>query len=338
MSIMDLKAPVPAKTPDYWRDFADITEKDAANVTQFSASDGHNLTVYEFGAGNRDGVVIVNALNAPFLLMAKLAGELSKRYRVVSWENRGGPYLMEDVAPPTTTLSRQAQDFIEIAAAKKLESFHTVALCSGAPIIAWAAAHAVMPIRSVSLYAPSGAGTADVLSQYQNVFVPMIKQAGNAESDEAKRMAKLLQDFVRARHERDKVNGQISRLTYLNFRELDGVAGFVRVMTDYWSLDVTERHAEFDEMARRHPVMVMHALDDPIVDYTASFNGCVRTRLPKFVLYPTGGHFKLSEPEPDARRDVAAFMAVNDLASADIEWPPLKRGLHLGPIHAADWA
>ena len=158
MSVMDLKPPVPAKSPDYWHDFADITEKDAAEVTQFSASDGHNLTVYEFGAGNRDGVVIVNALNAPFLMMAKLAGELSKRYRVVSWENRGGPYLREDVAPPTTTLSRQAQDFFEIATAKKLESFHTVALCSGAPIIAWAAARAAMPIRSVSLYAPSGAG------------------------------------------------------------------------------------------------------------------------------------------------------------------------------------
>ena len=84
--------------------------------------------------------------------------------------------------------------------------------------------------------------------------------------------------------------------------------------------------------------MVMHALDDPIVDYTASLNGCMRTRLPKLVLYPTGGHFKLSEPEPDARRDVAAFMAVNDDAAADIEWPPLKLGLHLGPIHPADWA
>ena len=151
-------------------------------------------------------------------------------------------------------------------------------------------------------------------------------------------MAKVLQDYVRARHVRDKVTGQISRLTYLNFRELDGVAGFVRVMTDYWSLDVAERWAEFDEMARRHPVVVMHALDDPIVDYTASLNGCMRTRLPKLVLYPTGGHFKLSEPEPDARRDVAAFMAVNDDAAADIEWPPLKLGLHLGPIHPADWA
>ena len=338
MSALDLKSPVPGKIPDYWREFDDIAEKDAAEVTQFTASDGHNLTVYEFGRGNPDGVVIVNALVAPFLLMARLTGELSKRYRVISWENRGGPFLKETVRPSTVTLSRQAQDFIEIVAAKGLKRFHTVALCSGAPVLAWAASHVPLPMRSVSLYAPSGAGTADVTTPYQDVFAPMIKQAGASTSAEARRMAKMLQEHVRARHKRDNITGQISRLAYLNFRELDGAAGFARVMTDYWSLDIAERHAEFDEMARRHPVMVMHALDDTIVDYTASLNGCTRTRLPKLVIYPTGGHFKLSEPEPDARRDVAAFMAVHDMAEPEIDWPGLEPGLHLGPIHPADWA
>ncbi len=317
MPVAELDAQISAKAPEYWGDFADLTAKDEAEVIRFRASDGYNLTVYEFGKGNPDGVIIVNALVSPFLLSLRLASELSQRYRVIAWENRGAPCMREDSPPPDISLGRHARDLIEIAAHKKLTGFHTVSLCSGAPVIARAASLAELPMRSVSLYAPSGAAAGDVTTPYQDSFTPLIKQAGTGDSPEARRTARVLQDYIHARRAASRtMGGEVGRVTSVNFRELESVTRFARLMTDYWSLDMSERHAEFDIMARRHPVMVMHALDDDVVDYTASLNACLRTRLPKLVLYPTGGHFKLSEPEPDARRDVAAFMAAHDTPPA----------------------
>jgi len=335
MSVAGFNNPTSADPPGYWRDFPDITEKDDARISRFRASDGCNLVVYEFGREANDAVVIVNPLSTPFLLLAGLVGELAKRYRVVSWETRGGPFLGEDASTGSVSLDRQARDFMEIVEDKGLDGFHAVSLCSGAPIIARAASGTGVPIRSISLNAPSGAGTADTRTQYQDVFAPMILEAGTSDTAEARRNAQVMQDYVQARHVDDGLKDQVSRLTYLNLRDLDSITGFARVMSDYWSLDIGERHAEFDEMCRRHPVMVMHAMDDPTVHYSASLKACLRTGLPKLVLHPTGGHFKLSERGSEAMRDVIAFMAAHD--RPDLDWPALTPGLYLGPIVQPDW-
>ncbi len=336
MSALGLARLQPAVQPDYWREFDDIREKDAAVVTRVRASDGYNLTVYEFGKGNPESVMVVNPLVSPFLLLAGLAGALAERYHVISWENRGGPFLRESIGDIATSLDRQAQDLVEISETFDLEAFHAITYCSGAPIVARAASQADLPIRSISLYAPSGAGVADKHSQYQDVFAPMILQAGTAETREARRIAQVMQDYVRARHGDDGLGSEISRLTYLNMRDLDAITGFARVMADYWAGDMNERLAQFDEMCRRHPVMVMHSLDDPVVHYSASVKACTRSGSAKLVLYPTGGHFKLCERGSEAMRDVMGFMASHE-ADVSPAWPTLRPGLYLGPLWAVDW-
>jgi pimeloyl-ACP methyl ester carboxylesterase len=324
--------------PGYWAEFDDITEKNAAEVSGFRTSDGYNLTVYAFGKGNRDAVLIVNPLATPFLLMARLAAALAETYHVVSWESRGGPFLGENMGDVTTSIDRQAKDLAEVAAHYHLTGFHAVSYCSGGPITAWAASHADLPIKSISLLAPSGAGVPDRQSQYQDVFAPMLLEAGTAETAEARRIAQVMQDYVRARHGDDGMAGEISRLTYLNMRDLDRITGLARILADYWNADMAERRAQFDEMCRRHPVMVMHCLDDTIAHHSASLKACLRTGLAKLVLYPTGGHFKLCECNSDALRDVLTFMAVHDDdGDAAIDWPKLQPGLYLGPLRAVDW-
>ena len=116
---------------------------------------------------------------------------------------------------------------------------------------------------------------------------------------------------------------------------IDGVL-IARVMADYWAGDMDERLAQFDEMCRRHPVMVMHSLDDSVVHYSASIKACERSGRAKLVLYPTGGHFKLCERGSEAARDVMSFMASHE-AEETPAWPALRPGLYLGPLWAVDW-
>jgi pimeloyl-ACP methyl ester carboxylesterase len=341
MGILDLKTQKTALRPDYWRAFDDIGEKDTAEVSRFSASDGHNLTVYEFGAPDRDSVVLVSALATPFLLLVRLAAQLAKRYHVLSWENRGGPFLREGPLDVALSVDRQARDMREIIADKGIGGFHVVSLCSGAPIVARAASETNLPIKSVSFYGPSGIGIPDTRSQYQDVFAPMIVELGADDTVEARRNAQVMQDYVLAQHGKDGLAGDIDRLTYLNMQDYDAIAGFARLMTEYWSGDLDERFARFDEMCRRHPVMIMHAIDDPIMHYSASVKGCLRTGLSKLVLYPTGGHFQLCERNSEIVRDLLTFMAEHDAPSGRdgaLEWPALKPGIYLGPLWAVDWA
>ena len=326
-------------SPAYWQEFDDIKEKEAANISHFRASDGYNLTVYEFGERGRPTIVIVCALATPFLLLTRLASLLAEHYHVLSWENRGGPFLHEGRLDVALSVARQAQDMREIIADRDIGGFHVISLCSGAPIVAWAASEAALPIKSVSLFGPSGLGVPDQRSQYQDTFAPMILDIGAEDTPETRRNAQVLQDYVRARHTDDGLVGETSRLTYLNMRDVDAITGFARLMTEYWGGDMEDRFARFDEMCRRHPVMVMHALDDPIMHYSASVKGCLRTGLPKLVLYPAGGHFQLCERNSEIVRDLLTFMAEYDdaMAAMSPDWPALQPGLYLGPLWAVDW-
>ncbi len=338
MSALGLARLQPAVQPDYWREFDDIREKDAAVVTRVRASDGYNLTVYEFGKGNPESVMVVNPLVSPFLLLAGLAGALAERYHVISWENRGWAVLARvdrgyrDLARPP------GQDLIEISQAFDLEAFHAITYCSGAPIVARAASQAESadPIH-LALCAERGGRRRQALRQYQDVFAPDDPPGGHRrDTGGAAHRPGDAGLCPRPPRPDDGLGSEISRLTYLNMRDLDAITGFARVMADYWAGDMNERLAQFDEMCRRHPVMVMHSLDDPVVHYSASVKACTRSGSAKLVLYPTGGHFKLCERGSEAMRDVMGFMASHE-ADVSPAWPTLRPGLYLGPLWAVDW-
>jgi pimeloyl-ACP methyl ester carboxylesterase len=288
--------------PSYWRNFKGVVEKNTFRASTLIASDGHPLTIYEAGDIDRDAVVIVSPVASPFLVMARIAESLARRFRVISWEVRGSTFLDEDCDSCCLSLERHAQDLQEILASRQVGRVHYVTWCGGAWIAYWALMCRNVPGSSVFSIAPNCLSEGEEKTPFDEFIMPLLRRAVQADPPTLESIYKILQGGTDNRACKSKEEKDLYEITDLRIESPRAIRQLAKLFFDFVALPASYGCESlggrmttelFDTMCGRLPVVLVHARDDQYVNYSCSLAAVARNPRTKLILYPegVGGHF-----------------------------------------------
>jgi nucleoside-diphosphate-sugar epimerase/pimeloyl-ACP methyl ester carboxylesterase len=107
---------------------------DVFRRSHVETSDGVRLSVYEVGDASNTCVLICNAFGMPVEFVRPMAEELSREYRVVTWDTRLLPGSSNDPVGIDVSLTRHVQDACEIMKRLKIDKAMVVGWCAGARV------------------------------------------------------------------------------------------------------------------------------------------------------------------------------------------------------------
>jgi pimeloyl-ACP methyl ester carboxylesterase len=306
---------VSAAAPAYWEQFSAELPSGGVRTGTITASDSLPLRAFELGHPDTPPLVILNPLGTPFLLLLPFARHLASRYRVVSWELRGSPFLEEGRISQSVGIERQAADLAEVTQALGIRRFHLLTWCIGATIAAWAKSTLPLELMSVSTLAPSRVSDLTYPSRVQTVLLPLLEriiQADDAGND-VTYLCELVRTGAAEGHARIGSGRLLQELTCVNLRTAASIVTFAGLLRDFNASmrrcvgsDATVRL--FVELQKSAPSFLLHCRDDHVVDYRCSVEVAEKSRSCQLRLYPKGGHFVPFLMPEQVAGDVLAFL------------------------------
>lgn len=307
----DRSGPAAAGYPSYWSRFPEIAEGGLAAHSLFRASDGrllHRLEMCGSSADRNSLLVLVNPISTPFLLSARLAARLSERYRVVSWENRGGPFLGEGPEAELPTLDRLALDLAELVAAEEYDKLYVVGWCSAVHIYNRAASDLALRPDGLCLIAPSGVSPDATVSPHQQFLAPLIARVTGASASDLPVLLQIVHNLSGAQPTSTTDEVILQRLISMNFESAEALRRFAALVSGWLKVEAYDGPSAIDCNSARQPTHIVHAKDDNIIDASTSINLSRRLQSVNLTLLSSGGHFAhFLQPEKLASFVCASF-------------------------------
>lgn len=307
-----------AAAPDYWRDFATLTEDLELSVSRLEGAHGAPLYVYEAGPPEAPPVVLINPAEAPFLLMSRLFSLLSCHFRVIAWDNPGSPFMTEPDGPwMAPTVARMSADLFAILAARGVRRPHVVSWCAGALVYLWSFAAQRMETASVSLIAPPGIVSRSAhKTPFQTFFLPLVLQLASGQCLDEARLARRILAVPNERVLLNDVDQTIFDLTRLPVRHEGALKRYAHLMKVMCSERppapegaASPSYADImDEACRSSRIGILHCEDDDIFSVDCSRDVAERHGTVCLKVYPNGGHFVLFKDPQQLAPDIAAFI------------------------------
>jgi pimeloyl-ACP methyl ester carboxylesterase len=301
--------------PRYWDEFQSDFDLSGIATRRLIASDGYPLHVFDLNRGHTDCIVVISPLSTSSLLLLPLMRLLSHTHRVMFWEIRGSPFLEDSTGPYATgSVGRHAEDLIEIVSTLQIDPFNVLAWCSGCAVTSWAARRIAAALRRIVMISPVGICQGQVETPFQRFAMPLLSRLIDPACPDAFAICRTFQDTARAGHARIGSSDLLQRASCINLRSAESIVRYAGLMRDFESATggITG-HIEgtlglYQELQRTSPTLLLHCVDDSVVDYHCSLQLAQMGACSKFVLYNSGGHFMPFLNPVTIHADAIAFL------------------------------
>lgn len=118
------------------------------------SADGTPIYTYEIGSHNKETIVIFSPVISACFKYSMFMEALSKKYRVISWNNRGCILSDSEDCSGDFDLMRHVEDFNAVVNSKGVSSAHVIGLCAGVPLAVWSKLHTSFNMKSLVFICP----------------------------------------------------------------------------------------------------------------------------------------------------------------------------------------
>jgi pimeloyl-ACP methyl ester carboxylesterase len=286
--------------PHYWRPFESLERSLPVEVSLLRVREPSGVYVYESGPRDAPRIALVSPGESPFLLISSLFRELSRHFRVVSFDHPGSPFMEPDPTARPATTAVMAETLLDVLEATDARRAHIVTWCVGALPAVWALTMADVPIASLSLIAPpSSLSRCLERTHFQRFYLGIVLQLASGTCANRTALCRWISRAAEGWPIRSESDRLIYELTHLPVRNDESVlryAHLIKFMTEQLpptsGPEAPRSYADImDAICARTPVALLHCLDDDVVTAKCSANIAERNPGVRLELYPTGSHF-----------------------------------------------
>lgn len=301
--------------PLYWSSLPGNVAQDIAldeiKWTRIETVDGHMLNCYELGRGQREKIVLINALGLPFALLARLGMALSSRFHVIGWDVRGLPETSDPFEDRFASVELQADDLLRINQHFGGDICAAVTWSSGALILLKAMQKGFASCRTRVLLAPSDltpfANATPFLALFERWF---IKAANGNDKDVERLRGKIIAGLSI----KEDIPGRALNVAYVS--SLEATRRYAKYFTA--GLDFREEmRTLFAEASQVQDFLLVHAVDDVFSDHRGSLHAVESGTKVRMALYSKGGHFLMYGQPALVAQDVIACVGRDRTLNAD---------------------
>lgn len=262
---------------------------DALQGARVSRLAGDAVPVYEFGDPAADKLVLLPPYGVTFLLVARLAHELARRFHVLTWESAGCPDTEPAFAPEQLELATQADQMRAALLRRGIQRYHFVGWCQAAQLSVKLLETGGPAPRSLSWIAPAGLGQALLQSEFDRCALPIYEEIAGRGLAHAAMLSGILDKY---RNEPLSAGIAGEKLSMLHLAAPATTLRFAHYMRRYAS-NAGEVRGLLPAVLGDCPLLLVHCKDDSFSHYSESVQLSRMVPAATLRLLDHGGHLQV---------------------------------------------
>lgn len=250
---------------------------------------GDAVPVYEFGDPSADKLVLLPPYGVTFLLVARLAHVLARRFHVLTWESTGCPDTAPAFAPTQLELATQAAQMRAMLLNRGIQRYHFVGWCQAAQLSVKLLDSGGPAPQSLSWIAPAGLGHALLKSEFDRCALPIYRDIAGRSLEHAAMLSGILDKY---RDEPLSAGIAGEKLSMLHLAAPATTLRFAQYMQRYES-NAAEVRDLLPAVLQDCPLLLVHCKDDSFSHYSESVQLSRLVPAATLRLLDHGGHLQV---------------------------------------------